>query len=68
MKEVSYNEMLLIKGSGDPIAGLCYGIGGGSILYTAGAMTQFWNPVGWVSVAFLAADAACLAYGLSQAE
>lgn len=51
---------------GDFIAGLCIGLGAGSVVYAAGAATNFWNPIGWVSTAFLVADAACVGYAASN--
>ena len=65
MRVLEINELEKINGEGF-IGGLCIGIGTGSVVYGAGVLTNFWNPVGWVSAAFLAADAACLAYGASQ--
>ena len=52
--------------AGDFITGLCLGIGAGSFYYGVGLATSWWNPIGWVSGAFLAADAACIAYGISN--
>lgn len=48
------------------IDGACVGIGAGSVLYAVGAYTNFWNPVGWASITFIVADAACIAYAASK--
>lgn len=51
---------------GDLVDGLCVGIGAGSVVYAAGIITNWWNPVGWASATFIVADAACIAYAASQ--
>jgi len=67
MEKLTIRQMEIING-GDFIDGFCAAIGGGSIIYAIGVETNFWNPIGWVSAGFLAADAACLIYGASQLE
>lgn len=66
MKTLELNQMEELT-AGDFVGGLCGGIGAASVVYAIGAYTQWWNPVGWVSIAFIAADAACVGYGISQA-
>ncbi len=66
MNTLSLNEMELQFAGGDIVAGLCVGIGAGSVVYAAGALTNFWNPIGWISVAFILADVACLGYAAGQ--
>jgi len=61
MKPLELNNLEDIAG-GDFVDGLCAGIATGSAIYTAGAITNFWNPVGWVSGAFVVADLACAAH------
>lgn len=51
---------------GNLVDGLCVGIGAGSVVYGVGVLTNWWNPVGWASATFLAADAACIAYAASN--
>ncbi|HMO37823.1 MAG TPA: hypothetical protein PKC76_08610 [Saprospiraceae bacterium] len=63
MEVMTLNELELTSAGGDVVAGLCVGIGTGSVIYGVGVVTQWWNPLGWVSAAFLVADAACLGYG-----
>lgn len=66
MKKIELYQMENLQG-GDFIGGLCGGIGAASVVYAVGIATQWWNPVGWASAAFLVTDAACVAYGISQA-
>ncbi len=66
MIKIEDNILAEVQGGGRILNGVCAGIATGSVGYAAGVMTNFWNPVGWVSAAFLAADAACLAYAYSQ--
>lgn len=66
MKTLELKELELIEAGGDIVAGLCVGIGAGSVVYAVA--TNWWNPVGWVSAAFLVADAACLGYAASQLQ
>lgn len=68
MKTLELKELELIEAGGDIVAGLCVGIGAGSVVYAVGVATNWWNPVGWVSAAFLVADAACLGYAASQLQ
>ncbi|MEQ8553650.1 MAG: hypothetical protein RIC06_20890 [Cyclobacteriaceae bacterium] len=65
MKTLEIEDLAKIN-AGGYISGICYGIGAGSVVYTAGIMTNFWNPVGWVSAGFILADVACIAYGMSS--
>ena len=48
--------------------GMCVGVVWGCAVYAIGVATNWWNPVGWVSAAFLVADAACLGYAASQLQ
>ena len=68
MKKIELNSLVAFEGGGRILNGVCVGIGAGSVIYGIGAATNFWNPVGWVSAAFILADVACLAYGASQLE
>lgn len=61
MKTLEINEIEDITGGGF-IDGLCAGIMTGSAIYAVGAITNFWNPVGWVSKTFIVADLACVAH------
>ncbi len=68
LKKISYDDMEVLHGGG-VVDGLCIGIGSASIVYTIGGaltITNWWNPVGWVSATFIVADIACLAYVASQ--
>ena len=65
MEVLSFEKMEDVT-AGDFITGLCLGIGAGSVIYGVGVATNWWNPIGWVSGTFLAADAACIAYGISK--
>ena len=66
MKKVELNSLTEITGGGRIANGICVGLGASSVVYAVGAATNFWNPVGWVSISFIAADAACVAYAASQ--
>jgi len=66
MKNLTLSEMELQIVGGNIVDGFCVGIGSASVLYTVGALTQWWNPIGLVSWGFIGADAACLAYEASQ--
>jgi len=67
MKTLSLNEMEL-QSAGDIVAGFCVGIASGSAIYGIGVATNWWNPVGWVSAAFLVADVGCLGYAAGQLQ
>ena len=67
LRGMKISELESLKG-GDVLGGLCIGIGTGSVVYGVGLLTNWWNPVGWVSGAFIAADVACLAYAASKLE
>jgi|TARA_B110000259_G_C13995603_1_gene394273 hypothetical protein len=56
MKTLELNQMETLEGGNDAF---CNGVYTAGAIYTIGAATQFWNPVGWVSIAFLAVSAAC---------
>ncbi len=64
MKQISYKEMQKIQG-GDFVEGVCAGIAVGSGVYVIGIATNWWNPVGWVSIVGAAADVACGIYVMS---
>ncbi len=65
MKTLELNQMQELT-AGDFVGGLCVGIGAGSAVYGVGVLTNWWNPVGWVSAAFIVADVACLGYAASN--
>lgn len=50
---------------GDFVEGVCAGIAVGSGVYVIGIATNWWNPVGWVSIVGAAADVACGIYVMS---
>ena len=58
----------MLEAGGDIVAGFCVGIGVGSVVYAIGAVTNWLKPIGWVSLAFIAADVACLGYAASKLE
>jgi hypothetical protein len=66
MRKIEINRMESIDGGNDLVNGLCITLGAGSVVYTIGAATNWWNPVGWVSAAFLVADGACILYAADQ--
>jgi len=65
MKNLSTYEMETYIG-GNFVSGVCEGIAAGSVVYEVGVVSEWWNPVGWVSGAMIVGDAACAAYGLSS--
>lgn len=65
MNNLELNKLEIITG-GDFIGGLCTGLGAGSLVYAAALATNFWNPIGWVSAAFIVGDVACASYGVYQ--
>ena len=65
MKTLDLEQMEQIEAGGF-VAGFCIGMTGGSIIYGALALTNFWNPVGWVTAGLLAVDTACMIYGANQ--
>ncbi|MFC4872588.1 hypothetical protein [Negadavirga shengliensis] len=64
MKELTLEELSVVEGGGF-VSGACAGVAIGSAVYAVGAYTNFWNPVGWVSAAFLVVDVACAIYTIS---
>jgi len=65
MKTLEINEMQNIN-AGSFIGGLCLGLGASTVVLGGLALTQFWNPAGWVAGVALGIDAACIGYGISQ--
>lgn len=63
MEKIEIAKLGEIIGGNDFVNGLCVGLASGSVVYALGLATSWWNPVGWVSGAFLVADAACGVYG-----
>ena len=63
MRKLSLDEMAEING-GDFITTSCAIIGAGSAIYTIGSLSNWWNPIGWVSMALAGADLACISYSL----
>ena len=43
---------------------MCGAIALGSGVYAVGLATSWWNPVGWISAAAIAADLACGTYAI----
>lgn len=68
MKKLKLHELQEYQAGGDAITGACYAVGIGDVFYLTGIVTNWWNPVGWVSLALAAASVACIAYGISQDE
>ncbi|WP_282069238.1 hypothetical protein [Olleya namhaensis] len=62
MKTINLEQYESISGGNDIVDGLCTAAGIASIV----AMTNFWNPVGWVAGALAVGDVACLAYGIGE--
>lgn len=65
MKKLTTEQLEIVNGQ-SKIGGACVAIAAGSAVYAVGAATQFWNPIGWVSTAFIVADVACAAYGVGS--
>ncbi len=63
MRTLEIEELVEIQG-GDIVTGLCAGVAMGSAIYGLGLLTNWWNPVGWVSGGFIAVDAACALYAV----
>lgn len=66
MRTLELEKMNTINGGEGFVGGLCSGIAIGSGVYAVGLFTNWWNPVGWLSAAFVVADVACAAYALSD--
>lgn len=64
MKQLEIKHLEEING-GDAIDGFCAGVAIGDAVYAVGALTNFWNPVGWVSWTLIGVSVACAAYVLS---
>jgi|AntRauTorckE5430_2_1112549.scaffolds.fasta_scaffold36626_2 hypothetical protein len=61
MKELNLNELEIIGGTNDTYSNFCAGFTAGAIVYGAGVLANFWNPVGWGGgAAILAIEASCL--------
>ena len=61
MEELKLAECENINGV-DFVGGLCAAATVGSLV----ALTNFWNPVGWVAATLVVVDIGCVAYTLSQ--
>lgn len=57
MKTLNLNQMETFEGG--KAEAFCNGVYTAGAIYTIGAVTNFWNPVGWVSIAFLGVSAIC---------
>ena len=57
MKTIELEKCEQIVGGNDFTDGLCAAAGIASLV----ALTNFWNPVGWVAGALVVADVACVA-------
>lgn len=66
MKRLNDESLSLVTG-GDAINGFCAGLATGAAIYSAGVLTNFWNPVGWASGVAIVGTLACSAYVVSQA-
>ena len=64
METLSFGQMESVYGGTDWIGVSCGVIGAGSVVYGAGAMAGWWNPVGWACGALLVIDGACAVYGI----
>lgn len=62
METLSFEQMENVHGGGDWLTDACKVIGAGSLIYVIGVEACWWNPIGWVSAAFIAVDAGCLMY------
>lgn len=62
MKNLNLKQCEEIIGGNDFVSGLCTAATIGSLV----ALTNFWNPVGWISSALVVADVACVAYGIGS--
>jgi hypothetical protein len=64
MKELKLEQYEnIIGGSVDSaIGGLCAAAGIASIV----ALTNWWNPVGWVAAALVVADVSCVTYAVAS--
>lgn len=74
MEKLNYQNLEDING-GDIIEGLCYGVGsvgagyaiGGNLsALTAGAVSNLWNPIGWIVGIAALVTVACVANGLAD--
>jgi len=65
MKTLELNQMESVEG-GNAVDAACVAIGAGSVVYDLGVMSNWWNPIGWLSATMLVADAACVGYAASQ--
>lgn len=61
MELIKSEEMLLTTG-GDAVGTACTVIGLGTGVYAVGILTNWWNPIGWVSSLAAVADLACATY------
>lgn len=59
MKTLELNQMQNVEGGSDFVDGMCLSVAVGSGVYGVGLIFNWWNPIGWVSAAFLVADFAC---------
>ncbi len=68
MHTLSLNEMSYVLGGtwNDVATVACSLVGVGSAVYYVGAVSNWWNPIGWVSTALAVADIACIGYSISQ--
>ncbi len=55
-----------ILSAGNAVDVACDVAARGSIIWEAGVISSFWNPIGWVSVGMLLVGAACVGYAASQ--
>jgi len=58
MKELDLERMSELSAGGF-VDGLCYGLEGASLIMGAGALANFWNPVGWAAGTLYVAGADC---------
>jgi hypothetical protein len=61
-RKLSIEEMEELEGGGISIEKACASLAIGSVVYAYGLITNWWNPVGWISASLLVGDAACAVY------
>ena len=66
MKKKEINSLEMIQGGG-AIGSFCAGFGAVAVVYEAGVLANFWNPIGWgAAVAGVSIAAGCAAYAIAS--